>query len=339
MSVLKPVPAVLEPFLARLRPCAPRRLSLDAAIGAIAAETVIAPHALPQQACALRAGFAVHSDETLGATPHEPMLLAMIPPSIRVGDVLPSGADAIAEPGLIGIDSGLAAISAPLAPGEGSRRAGHDLAAGAPVLDAGDVVTPEAALALALSGVTELAVRRPVVGYEGGEDRPECAWLLAHLKSRGVILASGDEPADLRLRLTRDGRPTLAMAPGECAELDLSGKTPFMLLPARFDALVAATFRLVLPALACLTQARSQAVTWPLSAALRSGIGKEDAVLLAREGHHFRPLMTGAITLDALLMASHIGFVEAALEGLDHGAPFTATPIHPCPALFGGQPA
>ncbi|MFL1461801.1 hypothetical protein ACI6QG_06335, partial [Roseococcus sp. DSY-14] len=149
------------------RPVAAEALPPAQALGAVLAEALHAPRAHPPAALALRAGWAVAAADTLGASPHAPLPLPGRPPFVSPGEALPPGADAVLPPFALEEAGPLALALADLAPGEGVRRAGEDLAAGAVLRAAGQRLRPQDLPALAALGLEAVAVRRPPPGGAG----------------------------------------------------------------------------------------------------------------------------------------------------------------------------
>src|ERR1700737_1685670 len=95
ITKLTPLGDVLVRVDALVKPVAPRRADLSAALGRILAEDVVIPGPLPATAVALRDGWAVRCDLTAAAGGYAP---APLPSAVRidVGQPLPADADAVA---------------------------------------------------------------------------------------------------------------------------------------------------------------------------------------------------------------------------------------------------
>ncbi len=181
-----------DQILLAFAPLAPELFPLDAALGLVLAEAVVAGADLPPFANAAMDGYALRAADIAGATAERPTRLrvtgeapAGTTPFARVeagtavrimtGAPLPAGADAVvrfeetddgqSEPGAVLIRN---------AAGQGSnvRPAGEDVATGAPVLSAGTRLRP-----------AEIAILA-ALGHES---------VLAHRRPRVAILATGDE--------------------------------------------------------------------------------------------------------------------------------------------------
>jgi molybdenum cofactor synthesis domain-containing protein len=155
---------------------------LDAASGRVVAETIHATADVPPFDRAAMDGYAVVAEDTFGAGRYEPKTLRMVgavhtgevPPGpiasgecmeIATGAPVPDGASAVimveeTEPG----PGDEVRIHSPVYPRQNISRRGGDLAAGQPVLGAGDLLGPSRLGALAAAGVAHVLVyARPVV--------------------------------------------------------------------------------------------------------------------------------------------------------------------------------
>ncbi|MDD7811774.1 molybdopterin molybdotransferase MoeA [Mycobacterium sp. CSUR Q5927] len=159
-----------------IRPRPPVTLSLSDAEGLVLAADVTAPISLPVFDNSGMDGYAVLADEVAAATPEYPVKLPVaedIPagrtdiPSLQPGTAhrimtgapIPFGADGVVPVEATDGGTEVVEISAATARGRHIRRAGGDVAEGATVLWAGQLVSaPAAGLAAAL-GLPELTVR------------------------------------------------------------------------------------------------------------------------------------------------------------------------------------
>ncbi|MFA9477008.1 molybdopterin molybdotransferase MoeA [Phycisphaerales bacterium AB-hyl4] len=172
--MLTPLDA-MERLVARLRPVDAERVALHAAAGRVLAEAVLADRDSPAHDVSAMDGYAVRlgdlSNETLAvagevATGHEPPEM----PSgkalrIFTGGCVPSGAEAVIRredveeaPAQIRLTVPAETIRA----GQNIRRRGENLAAGAVVVEAGEVVGPSVMSAMASFGCVEPTVYRRV---------------------------------------------------------------------------------------------------------------------------------------------------------------------------------
>jgi molybdopterin molybdotransferase len=164
-------------------------VALAEAQGLVLADDVVARLPLPVFDNSAMDGYAVHAEDTSGATPQHPVVLPVaedIPAGrtdqltlqpktahrIMTGAPLPAGATAIVpvEDTDGGVDS--VAILQPREPGKHIRRAGEDVAPGTTVLRKGQVVTPAMlglAAALGMAGLTVIPRQRVLVISTGSE--------------------------------------------------------------------------------------------------------------------------------------------------------------------------
>lgn len=145
------------------------------ALGLVLADDVIAPLSLPVFDNSAMDGYAVRAEDTMRATPDQPVVLPVaedIPAGrtdeltlkpgtahrIMTGAPVPSGATGIVpvEATDGGVDS--VEIRQEATAGKHIRRAGEDVAAGTTVLHAGQVVTPAALGLVAALGLAELKI-------------------------------------------------------------------------------------------------------------------------------------------------------------------------------------
>ncbi|HYB80150.1 MAG TPA: gephyrin-like molybdotransferase Glp [Mycobacterium sp.] len=159
--------------LIRARPAA--GVALMQAQGLVLADDVVAQLALPVFDNSAMDGYAVHAEDTSGATPEHPVVLPvvedipagrtdqlMLQPGtahrIMTGAPLPAGATAVVP--VEDTDGGMhsVAIRHARAPGTHIRQAGEDVAPGTTVLRQGQVVTPAVLGLAAALGMPDLPV-------------------------------------------------------------------------------------------------------------------------------------------------------------------------------------
>jgi molybdopterin molybdotransferase len=176
--------AALEVLAAATRPLSPCAVRTEESVGMAAAAAICSSVAVPSFANAAMDGFALHSADTSGATTDAPVRLLVagsvaagdVPPStapagsaweIMTGAPLPPGCDAVlpverAE--LLTGSSGRPAailIRQPVVAGQNRRRAGEDFVQGDPMLGTGDLLSPQAIMALAAVGHDTVTARAP----------------------------------------------------------------------------------------------------------------------------------------------------------------------------------
>lgn len=200
-SALLPLASALERLLAGREPVAPVEVPLAEARGAVSAAEVVSPVDVPKGPTAMRDGWAVSYSAVIGASQTSPVLLPRAPSWVEAGDGLPASADTVLPPDALEAGTEREVI-ADAAPGEGAVVPGAALAAGRPIIGAGERVGPLHLLALACAGVTEIAVRVPRIAIlaTGGErDRRALAPALAGMIAAGgaAAVTVGPAPDDL----------------------------------------------------------------------------------------------------------------------------------------------
>jgi molybdopterin molybdotransferase len=341
-----PLDIALAAFLGPLRPVRAETVALADAVGATLAEPIVSPAALPAQAVALRAGWAVSAIETVGAAAYAPVLLADPPVQVRTGDPLPPGVDAVVPSDAVTVGA-VSEVTVEAVPGEGARRAGEDAGAGAILRPPGARVRAlDAALALA-AGLTTCTVRRvrvAVVADPGAEAArtivessarelgavvaattvaPVRAADLKSLEADLVVLVGLDEVG--AAALAQAGRviaAALGLRPGEgtaCGLLD--GGIPVVLVPARPEAAFAASGCVLRPCLERLTGVPAHPADYvaPLTRKIASSVGLAEVALLRAAPGGLEPLAVADLTLAALSAADASLLVPADREGYAAG--------------------
>lgn len=164
-------------------PVAPQMRSLNAAVDHRLATDIIAPHAMPQHACASIDGWAVEGLAVLGASPYAPAPLMSDPVWVGAGETLPPGTDTVLPAEAVTIIGAFAEVVADATPGTGVTAMGADMAKGACLIQAGVSLDAKTAALLALAGIIEVSVRAPRIA------------LLPLLPA--LPLAAGDPVSDL----------------------------------------------------------------------------------------------------------------------------------------------
>ena len=151
------------------------RIPLDRAAGRVLAERVIATIDVPAFDRAAMDGYALHADETSGASDYNPLAFAVlgqalpgrpfdgaVPPAsavrIMTGAALPAGADAVVPAEYAREAAGQVEITLAVSPGKHIGRRGEDIRAGAAVLEPGRSLRPQDLGLLASLGIAEIAV-------------------------------------------------------------------------------------------------------------------------------------------------------------------------------------
>ncbi len=178
---LRSVDEHLASVLAGIGSMSPIEMALLDAQGLLLAENVVTEVPLPGFDNSAMDGYAVRAVDTRAASPDNPVQLPVtgdvvagtksrsgmgpgLSVRIMTGAPIPAGADAVIP--LERTDRGVAkvTISEPVLSGECIRRAGEDLAAGAPALSAGAAIGPQQIALLAAVGRDRVLVRpRPRV--------------------------------------------------------------------------------------------------------------------------------------------------------------------------------
>lgn len=175
---LLPVDEALARVLDAVRPLPPVERPLLETLGAVIAETIVAPASLPPFTNSAMDGYALRSRDTAGAAPGRPVSLTVVGTvaagdeprvelmagqSMRImtGAPLPPGADAVVRFEEIDeSDASTVRVHRPIRAHEQVRFAGEDVRPGDPVVVAGTVVNPAVIGLLAALGVPAARVHR-----------------------------------------------------------------------------------------------------------------------------------------------------------------------------------
>ncbi|WP_137179772.1 molybdopterin-binding protein [Roseomonas sp. AR75] len=346
LTRLTPPEAMRAALLAGVVPVAPQHLPLADAVGRVLAGDLRSARPIPAQAIALREGWAVAAEATLGASPYAPMPLPGAPAQLRAGDPLPPGTDALLGPFDLDQDPLPQALQA-VAPGENIRRAGEDLAPSDLLLRSGEALRALHLPGLLACGIAQVALRAPriaVLDSETGLGVMLAALAVAEgadVMSRragadtlrdgtedailmiGGIGESSDDPAPRALAaagtLLAHG---VAARPGLAAGIGRIGATPVLLLPGRAEDALAAWWLLGRPLLRLL----AGAVPPPprqarLARKVASSIGLAEFVPLRfPEPGLAEPLAVGALPLGVLARAEALLVVPPDSEGYEAGS-------------------
>ena len=238
-----------------LRPLPPEEVPLAAALGRVLAADVVAPLDVPGFDRSNVDGFAVHAEDTFGASEDHPLALRLNPEvlapgaapaasvargtatALATGAVVPRGADAVVMVEHTDVDGpGRLTLRRPVAPGANITFAGTDVGRGETVLRRGEVLTSRETGVLAALGLAAVpVVRRPRVAVvsTGDELLPPGAPMRTGnvYDSNAAILADavrelGGEPVPCGI--VHDDRAALARVLREALACDavlLSGGT------------------------------------------------------------------------------------------------------------------
>ena len=356
-----PVEHALAELRARSHPVDPHFLPIRDTTGCVLAETIRSPGPVPTEATALRDGWAVAAGDVVGASSYAPIAVAVYPPWMEAGQVMPAGTDAVLPPDAVAAQNGIAEIVAETAPGEGIRRFGEDAAPDAILCEAGERVRSSDMAVAMEAGIEQALVREARVRIFSRASVPEASSeLVARLaESAGAAVervrlharevetianALRACASDLILIIggTGLGREDhvaealaasgsliargIALRPGETSGCGMVGTVPAILVPRRLEAALAAALALVLPALDHLMGATAPlpSLSGPLTRKVSSTVGMTEIVLLRRTGKGLEPLAAGDLTLAAIGAADAWLAVPPDSEGFAAGETVTA---------------
>lgn len=330
----------------------------DAYIGHVVARSISATVACPTTAIALREGFAVCAQETVGATSYAPAYLFDAPTRVKIGGSLPEGTDAVLPLAVVAIDRKPTEILGSVAPGENIRRAGGDFPAGGIIRAAGERLRATDIALLREQGIADISLVAGHVAIAVPETPASATiaadWLKASIRAFGanpsivpadalaeelaqqkpdlvLILGSGQSDADELVangvHILANGLAMTACESAGCGYFEKGGaKTPVILMPNRMEQLVVAWLVLVRPCLdrsLGVTEPRARAA-FPLSRKIVSAPGYVDLVLLRRssDGRNslWEPLATGDTPWHVLVRAEAYMLIAADSEGMPAGA-------------------
>ena len=229
----------------------PTRVPIDHASGRVLAEQVIATIDVPPFDRAAMDGYAVHADETSGASDYNPLAFevigqalpgrpfgASVPPAtavrIMTGAALPAGADAVVPAEYAREAAGQVEITLAVSPGKHIGRRSEDIRAGTAVLEPGRCLRPQDLGLLGSLGIAEIPViaeprARIVVtgnevvspGISKGEHQiydANSAMLRGLVVRDGGVVEShrmpGDDPAKIRDALVAPGADVILISGG-----------------------------------------------------------------------------------------------------------------------------
>lgn len=338
---LTPVHLALDRLQGCLRPVPPERAPVTDAVGLVLAQSIVVSAAAPPRSVALRAGWAVAACDTVGASAYAPALPSEAPVWVETGDALPPGADAVLPPDGVASETGWPEITASVAPGEGVRRAGEDVAAGAVLRLAGERVRTLDAAVAASAGLDAVQVHRARLRLFGAggaaaaflsraaREAGAAVERLPWCEAQGLAIAGADLLVAVggptgAAALAREGEvvaEALALRPGEGIACSLVHGVPAILVPDRLPDALAAMALLVRPCLDRLMAAGPAPPTFagPLLRKLSSTVGLVEIALLRRAEGGLEPLATADLTLAAIAQADAWIAIPAEREGFPAG--------------------
>jgi len=354
---LTPLDTALDRLGALVSPARPSERPVALAVGTVSASDIRAPASLPVSPVAYADGWAVNAEELVGASAYSAAILAPPPPWVNADDAMPEGADAVLPADALAIvEPGIAEASSPIAQGDGVRRTGQDVTAGALIVAEGMRLAPRHAAILLACGIDRVMVRTPrvriVVASRAAARQSDMVrmWLESFGADIADIVSAPEDRkelaagfstsgADLVISLggTGEGRDDYAVAaladvgrvdvqgialrPGASAAFGQSDGVPVLLLPGRLDALIAGALVLLVPALAriCSLAQRDWHSSAKLADKASSVIGFSELFLGVPQGDAIQPVPLNEAGLDVLARAEGWFTVPPGSEGLAAG--------------------
>jgi molybdopterin biosynthesis enzyme len=355
IAKLTPLADVLLTVDADVKPVTPRTIEVFAATGRALAAAVLAP-ARPASALALQDGWALSSDETLGAGGHAPSPLLRTPSRIEAGQALPAGTDSVAPIDAVKVLDGRAEALLAINPGDGVLAPGTDTDSAIPLRRAGGRLRSMDLAAFSAAGIARVTVREPrirVLPVRGSGIITAAARLIAadierrggaarlDESGRGLDVAMAAESADAIVAiggtgsgrndssvqtLAREGQLTvhgLALTPGETAAFGFVGVRPVLLLPGRLASALSVWLfvgRRMLDRLAAVKNSDNEPTeTLTLARKVSSTVGLAEIVPVRRSGTEVEPMATKYLSLSSLTRSAGWILVPADSEGYSAG--------------------
>jgi molybdopterin molybdotransferase len=220
---LVPLSDALGALEAACTEVAPMRVPLARARERVAAATVVAQTPMPDRDIALRDGWAVLARDTLGASSYAPNFATTRLCRVCAGESLPEATDAVLPLSFVDARTSPREIYGSVAPFEGARRRGGDLARGALLVESGEVIRPERVTLLELVGITAIEVRIPRVSVVscGAAASPSAAYISAAAEREGATSSAattlaGDPAALARVLAAQDADLVVVLGEASC---------------------------------------------------------------------------------------------------------------------------
>jgi molybdopterin molybdotransferase len=361
-SRLAPLSEALARIDALARPVEARAVEVAAATGRVLAADVAVGQSLPVVSVALRDGWAVRADAVADAGPYAPAALNPPPRFLEVGAPLPSETDAVLPPDALSVCGGVAEATASAVPGEGVLAAGTHAGTGQILRRAGERLRAIDVALLRAAGVPRVSVRTPrfvvvtanpfvdpvddtvapliaraverhggtadiVRGARDGASTLEHALAETH-NADAVVIVGGtgagrhDASVHTLARLGSVHVHGVGLVPGETAALGSLGARPFLILPGRLDAALAAWLVLGCHLLMRLSgrDAAEPATPARLARKIASTVGVAEVVLVRRAEEGVEPIASAYFPLHALAQADGYVLVAPEREGFPPGA-------------------
>jgi molybdopterin molybdotransferase len=356
---LTPLNTILRLIDERVAAVKPQKSALDAALGFVLAEDVIASEQ-PPRAIALRDGFAVEAASVADAGPYAPVPLPAAK-CIEVGEPLPDGADAVLPLDAILQRGKLLEAVAAIASGDGVLAAGADSAEHAPLRRTGERARAIDLAVMKAAGIKEVSLRPPKIHLVwGGDARSEpieaalAMMMRLAAEAGGVVIrksitlepALGEPETDAVIAvggtgsgrrdkavatLTRHGQVKahgIAVSPGETAAFGFVETRPVLLVPGRLDAALAVWLLIGRHLVAKLAGGRVAdcPAMLPLKRKVTSTIGLTELVPVSCAGGMAEPLASGYLSFTALARSDGWIVIPADSEGSIEGTPVAVRP-------------
>ena len=356
ISRLTPRGAVLVLIGERVKAMQPQVVAVTGALNAVLAKDIV-PSALPPRAIALRDGFPVKAESIADAGPYAPAILPNVRP-IDLGEALPEGADAVLPFDAVTLREESVEAIAGIAAGDGVLPAGGDATPQSPLRRPGEQIRSIDLGILAAAGIGAVAVRMPRIAIARGAnnaDADERFQMLSRVvRDAGGIVAEGpvlletaladsavdavigvggtgsgqrDTSVNTLARLGHVETHGIAIAPGETAAFGWIGERPVLLLPGRFDAMLAAWLLIGRYLIAALSDGHVEEMptTMPLKRKITSTIGMTELIPVRCVEGMAEPLASGYLSLTSiarsdgwiLVPAESEGFADGTLVGLN----------------------
>jgi molybdopterin biosynthesis enzyme len=362
ISRLTPLADVLAMLDTDVKPVTQRTIDVFAATGRTLAADALAP-ARPTSALALQDGWALSSDETLGAGGYAPAPLVRAPSRIEAGQAMPAGTDSVAPFDAVKVVDGHAEALFAINPGDGVLAAGGDSDSVIPLRRAGERLRLTDLAAFSATSIARITVREPrirVIPLRGsGIINAATRLVTADIERRGgaarlddsgrgldVAMAADSADAIIAIggtgsgrndnsvqTLAREGRLAvhgIALTPGETGALGFVGVRPVLLLPGRLDAALALWLvvgRRMLDRLAAAKSSENEPTeTLPLARKVSSTVGLAEVVPVRRNAGQAEPLATKYLPLSLLARSDGWILVPADSEGYSSGSPVQVRP-------------
>ena len=360
---LTPLDVALAALLRGVEPVSPAELPLEQALRCIAAEMpLLAAH--PPRDVAASDGWALRANDLVGASSYSPLPLVKTPHWVEAGDAMPEGCDCVLDADALDQAGPIGQVVAEAIPGQGVRRAGHDIAKGSSAAEAGRRVLARDLLIARAAGLSGLKVRRPrlaivnippgaltasLIAESARNAGAEVVRTEAAARDAASIAGAFDASAcDLLITIGGSGvgrtdatvaalaargevfAHGIALRPGRTTAIGRIATTPVIALPGAPDQAFAAWWALALPVLDRLSGRRPRkTLNLPLARKIASGVGIAEMVLLERKQgtckqDTWTTLAMGELSLDAIARAEAWLLVSGDAEGFAAGTPVDA---------------